>query len=125
MAYNQEIADRVRGHLAVLQNDVEEKEMMGGIAFMYNAKMVAGVIKDDLFCRLDPENIEHALQQNGCRTMDMKGRPMKGWVFVEYNSIRSQKELAYWINLALDFNAKAKSYKKNSAAKKASVRTAK
>jgi len=37
MAYNEKLADRIREQLADLPN-IEEKEMMGGLTFMYNSK---------------------------------------------------------------------------------------
>ncbi len=45
MAYNENLANRVREQLVNLQN-IEEKEMMGGLVFMYNDKMCVGIIKD-------------------------------------------------------------------------------
>jgi hypothetical protein len=44
--------------------------------------------------------------------MDFTGRPMKGWVMIDYTGMKTRKELDYWISLALDYNAKAKSGKK-------------
>ena len=111
MPYNEKIADRIRERLVELPN-IEEKEMMGGIAFMYNSKMCVGVVKNDLMCRIDPDMYEEALEKNGCRPMDFTGRPMKGWIFVEEDAIKSKKNLDYWINLALEFNKKAKRSKK-------------
>jgi TfoX/Sxy family transcriptional regulator of competence genes len=111
MAYNELLADRVREKFAALGN-TEEKEMMGGLVFMYNEKMCAGIIKDDLMCRIDPELHEIVVEKNGCRTMDFTKRPMKGYILVDETGLRSEKELAYWIGLAVDFNKKAKSSKK-------------
>jgi len=74
--------------------------------------MCAGVIKDDLMCRIDPELSETALEKNGCRPMDFTGRPMKGWIFVDEYRMKNKSEFDYWIDLALDFNTKAKSSKK-------------
>jgi TfoX/Sxy family transcriptional regulator of competence genes len=111
MAYNENLADRVRERFAELPN-VVEKEMMGGLVFMYNDKMCTGIIKDELMCRIDPELHETAVEKNGCRTMDFTKRPMKGYVFIDETGIRSENELDYWIDLAIDFNKKAKSSKK-------------
>ncbi|HEV7350427.1 TfoX/Sxy family protein [Telluribacter sp.] len=110
MPYNQTLAERVREQLVPL-TDVEEKEMMGGLAFMYKDKMCVGVIKDDLLCRIDPDLYKEVLEKNGCRPMDFTGRPMKGWVFVDPEAIRSRTELEYWIKMALDYNSKARSSK--------------
>ena len=111
MAYNEKIANRIREQLAELRK-VEEKEMMGGIAFMVNDKMCVGVVKDEMMCRIDPDVYETALEKNGCRPMDFTGKPMKGWVFVSEEGIKSKKDFDYWINLALEFNKKAKASKK-------------
>jgi TfoX/Sxy family transcriptional regulator of competence genes len=111
MAYDENLANRVREHLVNLQN-IEEKEMMGGLVFMYNDKMCVGIIKDELMCRIDPEFHETAVEKLGCRTMDFTKRPMKGYVLIEVVGMKTPKDLDYWINLALDFNKKAKSSKK-------------
>ena len=111
MAYNLKIADRVRECLADLPN-IEEKEMMGGIAFMYNSKMCVGVMKDELMCRIDPAQCEQVLEMPGCRPMDFTGKPMRGWILVDETAITTKKKLEYWIGMALDFNKKAKKIQK-------------
>lgn len=111
MSYDQSLANRIREKLVDILN-IEEKEMMGGLAFMINGKMCVGIVKDDLMCRIDPALYEDALEKTGCRPMDFTGRPMKGWIFVDDEGMRKDKDLEYWINLALDFNSKAKSSKK-------------
>jgi TfoX/Sxy family transcriptional regulator of competence genes len=111
MAYNENLADRVRELFAELPNTIE-KEMMGGLVFMYNDKMCAGIVKDDLMCRIDPDFHDAAVEKNGCRTMDFTKRPMRGYVMIDETGLRSKSDLAYWINLAIEYNKKAKSSKK-------------
>lgn len=111
MAYDENLANRIRERLVNLQN-IEEKEMMGGLVFMYNDKMCVGIVKDELMCRIDPDFHETAVEKLGCRTMDFTKRPMKGYILIEDVGMRAPKDLDYWINLALDFNKKAKSSKK-------------
>lgn len=110
MAYSEQLAERIRKRLAHLSK-LEEKEMMGGLSFLYNGKMCVGIIKDEMMCRIDPELNEEVLEKNGCRAMDFTGKPMKGWVMIDEYGMNSQKDFDYWINLALDFNKKAKSSK--------------
>jgi TfoX/Sxy family transcriptional regulator of competence genes len=86
--------------------------MMGGLCFMVDEKMCVGVNKDDLMARIDPEIYSDALKRKGSREMDFTGRPMKGFVFVELTGTDVEKDLEYWIKLALQFNPKAKSSKK-------------
>jgi TfoX/Sxy family transcriptional regulator of competence genes len=112
MAYNKKLADIIRERLQSIPN-VEEKEMMGGLTFMVNEKMCVGVIKDEMMCRIDPEFHSTAVEMQGCRTMDFSNRPMKGYVLIDDSGMRTPNEFEYWINLALEYNPKAKSSKKN------------
>ena len=111
MAYDEKLAERMREALAHL-SPIEEKEMMGGLSFLYNGKMCVGIIKDEMMCRIDPAIHDMAVEKQGCRIMDFTGRPMKGWVMVDETGIKTRKELDYWIGLALDYNKKAKSSRK-------------
>jgi TfoX/Sxy family transcriptional regulator of competence genes len=111
MAYDTNLANRIRERLSELPN-IEEKAMMGGLTFMYNDKMCVGIIKDELMCRIDPEFHETAVEKPGCRTMDFTNRPMIGYVLVEQNVIKTRQQFDYCINLCLEFNSKAKSSKK-------------
>jgi TfoX/Sxy family transcriptional regulator of competence genes len=111
MAYNEKLANRIRERLAHLSN-IEEKEMMGGLTFMYNDKMCVGIIKDELMCRIDPDLHKAATERKGCRTMDFTKRPIKGYVLVDEYGLQTKEDFDYWINLALDFNKRAKSSKK-------------
>lgn len=111
MAYNEKLADRIRERLVDIPG-VEEKKMMGGLVFMVNDKMCVGIIKDELMCRIDPEIHNTLVEKTGCRAMDFTKRPMKGYVMIDDTGMKNQKEFNYWIELALDFNKKAKSFKK-------------
>lgn len=111
MSYNQAIANKIRERLADLPSIVE-KEMMGGIAFMYNDKMCVGVIKDEMMCRISPEKFEEAIEVHGCRPMDFTGRTMRGWIFVDHEGMKTATLFDYWIELALAFNATANKSKK-------------
>jgi TfoX/Sxy family transcriptional regulator of competence genes len=112
MAYNEELANRIRERLENLRN-VEEKEMMGGLTFMVNDKMCIGIIKDEMMCRIDPEFHETAIGRTGCRTMDFTKRPMTGYVMIEEIGMKSKRDFDHWIDLALEFNKKAKSSKRS------------
>lgn len=114
MPYNDKLAQRIRESLAPVKK-VKEKEMMGGLTFMVNDKMCIGIIKDEMMCRIDPEMQEIALNKAGCRIMDFTGRPMKGYVMVNEEGMKTKKEFEYWINLCLEFNKRAKSSKRKTS----------
>ena len=111
MAYSETLANRIRERLVTLSN-IEEKEMMGGLVFMYNDKMCVGIIKDELMCRIDPELHNTEVEKEGCREMDFTKRPMKGYILIDDYGMKTQKQFDYWIDLALDFNKRAKSSKR-------------
>ena len=111
MAYDQQLATRIRERLVAVPK-VKEKEMMGGLTFMVNDKMCVGIFKDELMCRIDPERRDEALSKPGCSVMKFTGREMKGFVLVDESGMKSSKAFEYWIGLCLEFNKKAKASKK-------------
>ena len=111
MDYDEKLDDRIRESLEDVEN-VNEKQMMGGLTFMVRGKMCIGVLKDEMMCRIDPALQEEALSKRGCRIMDFTGRPMKGYVMVDESGMKAKKDFDYWIDLCLDFNKHAKGSKK-------------
>ena len=111
MAYNDKLTTKVREALTHLPK-VEEKKMFRGITFMVDGKMCISVGDDRIMCRIDPAVHETAIKRKGCRTVTMKGREYKGFVYVDDDSIKNKKDFDYWIGLALDFNKIAKASKK-------------
>ncbi|MFY9152744.1 MAG: TfoX/Sxy family protein [Prolixibacteraceae bacterium] len=111
MAYNQQLANRIREQLQELEG-VEEKEMMGGLSFMLRDKMCVGVIQDEMMCRIGPVLYEECLEKEGCHEMLFTGKPMKGWIMIDDSGMKNTAELKRWIDLAVDFNQHAKASKK-------------
>lgn len=81
--------------------------MFGGIAFMVRGKMCVSVGKDRLMCRIDPAIHDTAVEREGCRAVVMKERPLRGYVHVDREAVRTKRGLDYWIALALDYNGRA------------------
>ena len=109
MAYNEFLADRIRGILDANHISYEEKKMMGGLTFMMDKKMCIGVVKEKLMARIDPDIYNEALKKPGCVEMNFTGRPMKGYVFVEPEGTDMDTDLEYWIQLCLEYNPRAQS----------------
>jgi TfoX/Sxy family transcriptional regulator of competence genes len=112
MAYNEFLADRVSQFFVEKSIPFEAKKMMGGLCFMIDGKMCVGINRDEVMARIDPEEYETALEKPGCREMNFTGRPMKGFVFLTDDATDLDADLNYWLQLALDFNPKAKASKK-------------
>ena len=77
MAYDEELAERIRAALGD-RADVSERKMFGGLSFMLRGNMCCGVDKTNLMVRVGSEAYDEALAQPGARLMDFTGRPMKG-----------------------------------------------
>ena len=104
MAYDEELAERIRRALAGRQG-VSEKKMFGGIAFMLRGNMCCGIVRDDLMVRVGPERHEEALAQPHARPMDFTGRPMRGMVYVTPEGCRTDEALKRWVEQGLNFAA--------------------
>jgi TfoX/Sxy family transcriptional regulator of competence genes len=112
MAYDEELAERVRREFRERNVVFAEKRMMGGLCFMVDGKMCVGVVKARLMVRLDPAVYDEALGRKGCVPMDFTGRPMRGFVFVNDQGLKSRRDLSSWLSLALEFNPRAAASKK-------------
>lgn len=112
MACNEQLAVRIRDYLASSHLPVEEKRMMGGLCFMVRDRMCVGVHEDRLMVRLDPATMPAALARPGCMPMAFTGRPLRSFVFVSREGWTAKKDFNTWLDLALEFNPRAKASKK-------------
>lgn len=120
MAYNEEMTNRVRGALAHVRK-VEEKRMFRGVTFMVNGKMCISAGDSRIMCRIDPSVHESVLTRSGCSPVIMRGREYKGFVYVDEEAVKSEKDFEYWIGLALEFNKRARASTKNKKRQSASM----
>lgn len=112
MAYNQQLADRVREIIARDHSDVEEKRMFGGLCFMVNGKMCVGVESERMMVRFDPAINDEIMEMNGAGPMDFTKRVLKGYAFVDIEVLKTDKDLEYWVGIALEYNKIAKPSRK-------------
>ena len=102
MAYDQQLAFRIRQHLASMPYDLTEKKMFGGLAFLYKGKMTVGVNKEDLMVRIIDGKWQEALKQHYVNEMKFTGKAMKEFVFVEPSGYETEEQLAEWIELGVE-----------------------
>ena len=102
MAYDEKIAERLSKVFAGNKN-VVEKKMFGGIAYMYKDHMCVGIVDDMLMVRVGPKRYESALSENHVRPMDFTGKPMKGYVYVEPEGFKTEKNLIKWVARGIEF----------------------
>ena len=95
MAYDEELADRVRAQLDD-EPGLTERKMFGGIAWMLEGNMAVGLIKDGLLVRLG-ELAEAAAASRTRARPTMGTRPMKGMVLVAPEGVATDEQLGAWV----------------------------
>jgi TfoX/Sxy family transcriptional regulator of competence genes len=102
MAYDEALADRMRDALAD-RDDVTERKMFGGLAFLLSGNMCCGVIGSNAMLRLGEEAVDAALDEPHTRPMDFTGRPMKNMVYVEPEALEDDGDVRRWVGRAVAF----------------------
>ncbi|MGH8751985.1 MAG: TfoX/Sxy family protein [Burkholderiales bacterium] len=104
MAYDERLAQRIRDALAGNQA-ITEKKMFGGIAFLRRGLMFVGVSDSSLMARVGKANHADSLSHKHVREMDFTGKPMQGYVFVDAQGIKTDKQLRFWLERCEQFVA--------------------
>ena len=106
MAYDERLAEELRERLAARGAEPIEKRMFGGLAFMVEGNLtIAASRGGGLLVRTDPDDAAEVHALPGVEPMEMRGRKMPGWVFVDAEALRDESDLDAWIERALDFVA--------------------
>ena len=101
MAYDEQLAERVRSAVADV-NGVTDRKMFGGLAFMLDGHMFCGIVRTELMLRLGAEGANAALHRPHVRPMDFTGRPMTEMVFVAPEGLGGAA-LRGWVDRAVEF----------------------
>jgi TfoX/Sxy family transcriptional regulator of competence genes len=103
VAYDEELAARIRELLAGVPGLTEQK-MFGGLAFLIGGNMaVAASGEGGALVRVDPERSDTLVASTNARLMEMRGRQMKGWLRVDLDELRTNAELARWVELGASY----------------------
>ena len=118
MSFDEGTAQRIREVMLLNNIDFTEKKMFSGICFFVDDKMCCGTHfdkkhnQDLLLCRIGEEQYSREIENDDCIPMEFTGKPMKGYIFVLESGIKTNKQLAYWMQLCLNFNPLAAKSKK-------------
>ena len=96
MAYDEELADRVRAQVEQ-ESGLTERRMFGGLAFLINGHMAVAASTGGLMVRIEPADTEELLRAPHARPMEMRGRELNGWLRLDVDVRVSDEELAPWI----------------------------
>ena len=103
MAYDDDLADRIRALLAT-DHDVVEKKMFGGLAFLIGGHMsVSASRQGGLLLRCDPDETDALVREPGAGRFEMRGRAMDGWLRVEADAVESPEALERWVAVGIGY----------------------
>ena len=98
---NEALSGRLRAALRGRRNIVE-KSMFGGMCFLLRGNMLCGTGKTEFMFRVGKEQDAAALARPGARPMDITGKVMKGFVWVDPAKCDAPA-LKRWIEMAEDY----------------------
>ena len=97
MAYDEDLADRIREQIAT-EPDLTEMRMFGGLAFLIGGHMAVGVSgQGGLMVRADPDETDALLEEPHAQPFVMRGRAMRGWLRVDAEGVQTQEGLDPWV----------------------------
>lgn len=99
MAFDPGLAELLRDDLA--GQPMRERPMFGGLCFLLDGNMVAGVLAAGAMIRVGAANEPAALALPGVRPMRHGGRPMTGFVLVDAETLADDGARARLLDLAL------------------------
>jgi TfoX/Sxy family transcriptional regulator of competence genes len=103
MAYDEDLANRVREVIGV-ESGLTEKKMFGGLAFLINGNMSVGVSgQGGLMVRVDPAETDALVAKPHARPFEMRGREMQGWLRVDSEGVRTKRELEPWVRRGVTY----------------------
>ena len=103
MAYDEALAERIR-ELVAGEHELTEKQMFGGLAFLIGGNMaVAASGQGGVMVRVDPAMSDELVATTDARPMEMRGRPMQGWLRVRSEDLETRAQLAEWVTLGTTY----------------------
>ena len=102
MAYDEELAERIRACVAS-ERGLTEKKMFGGLAFLVGGNMaVAASGQGGLLLRCDPARTDELVARPAAERFAMRGREMDGWLHVGVDGM-TDTDLERWVAVGLEY----------------------
>jgi TfoX N-terminal domain len=103
MAYDQDLADRIR-LLIGGDPDLTEKKMFGGLAFLIGGNMaIAASGQGGAMIRVDPQQSDALISTTTASLVQMGGRAMPGWLRVSSDDLRTDDQLSPWVQRGIGY----------------------
>ena len=105
MAYDEAAAERIRKLLS-RRREVAEKRLMGGVCFTVKGNMCCSVsVRGGILVRVGADAYLRMLVEPHVEPLEMRGRPVNGFVRVGPDGYRTDAALKTWVGRGLDFVA--------------------
>jgi TfoX/Sxy family transcriptional regulator of competence genes len=103
VGYDEALAERIR-HLVESESGLTETKMFGGLAFLIRGNMaIAASGQGGLLIRVDPAWADELVASTNAVVAEMRGRPMPGWLRVATEHVRTERQLARWVQLGTTY----------------------
>jgi TfoX/Sxy family transcriptional regulator of competence genes len=103
MAYDEDLANRIRELLAD-ESGVVEKKMFGGLAFLIGGNMaVSASGQGGILLRCDPGQTDALVAKPHAARFEMRGRAMDGWLRVDHDGLQTKRELRRWVDVGVKY----------------------
>jgi len=107
VAYDEVFADRIRTALIAELGpavDIDERKMFGGLAFLVGGNMAVCISgRGGLMVRAGRDEADRLIATGAAEPMEMSGRPMGGWLYLEPQHLRTARQLADWVAVGAGF----------------------
>jgi len=103
VAFDELLAHSIRELLAD-EPGVSEKKMFGGLAFLVQGNMAIAASRDGgALVRVDPAQADKIVASTGAEIAVMQGRPMRGWLRVSADDVRTIRQVGKWVKLSAGY----------------------
>jgi len=103
MAYDEDLADRIRAALTD-EPGLTEKKMFGGLAFLVHGNMaVAASGQGGVLVHIDPADAGALTKEPHVRRMEMRGREMDGWLRIDADAVDDDARLRRWVTIGVTY----------------------
>jgi TfoX/Sxy family transcriptional regulator of competence genes len=103
MAYDEDLANRIR-ELIAAEHGLTEQKMFGGLAFLINGNMSVAVSgQGGLLLRVEPEETDALAAKPHAAPFEMRGREMQGWLRVAAEGVKTKEQLQRWVSRGVGY----------------------
>jgi len=102
MSYNRDIEENIDALIRSWEN-IEKKKMFGGICYLLGGNICFGIWQDFLIVRTGADAASSKQREQHVKPFDITGKPMKGWLMVAKEGVRTSEQLEGWLLLCRDY----------------------